>query len=46
MMLKILALQALSGRSGEQAEFQIMDRRTLGLFLGLLDDTDRIDAGC
>lgn len=37
MMFKILVLQALYGLSDEQAEFQIMDRRTLGRFLGRLD---------
>jgi hypothetical protein len=36
-MFKILMLHALSGLSDEQAEFQIMDRRTLGRFLGFLD---------
>ena len=35
MMFKILVLQALYGLSDEQAEFQIMDRRTFGRFLGL-----------
>lgn len=30
----LTVLQALSGLSEEQAEFQIMDRRTLGRFLG------------
>lgn len=44
MMLKILVLQALSGLSDEQAEFQIMDGRTFGRFLGLLDGGDRVDA--
>lgn len=43
MMLKILVLQAFSGLSDEQAECQIMDRRTFGRFLGLLDG-DRVDA--
>ena len=46
MMFKILVLQALYGLSDEQAEFQIMDRRTFGRFLGLLDAGDRVDAGC
>lgn len=35
LMFKILVLQALYGLSDEQAEFQIMDRRTFGRFLGL-----------
>lgn len=34
MMFNILVLQALYGLSEGQAEFQIMDRRTLGRFLG------------
>jgi hypothetical protein len=34
MMFKILVVWALYGLSEEQAEFQIMDRRTLGRFLG------------
>ena len=46
MMFKILVFQALPGLSDEQAEFQIMDRRTFGRILGLLDDGDRVDADC
>lgn len=46
MMFKILGLQALCGLSDEQAEFQIMGRRTFGRFLGLLDTGDRVDADC
>jgi len=42
MMFKILVLQALYGLSDEQAEFQIMDRRTFGRFLGLVDAGDRV----
>lgn len=34
MMFKIPVTQALYGLSGEQAEFQIMHRRTIGPFLG------------
>jgi hypothetical protein len=34
MMFRILLFQALYGLSEEQAEFQIMDRRTLGRFFG------------
>ncbi len=41
MMFKVLVLQALYGLSDEQAEFQIMDRRTFGRFLGL-DDGDGV----
>jgi IS5 family transposase len=41
MMFKVLVLQALYGLSDAQAEFQIMDRRTFGRFLGL-DDGDRV----
>ena len=37
MMFKVLVLQALYGLSDAQAEFQIMDRRTFGRFLGLDD---------
>lgn len=37
MMFKTLVSQTLYGLSDEQAEFQIMDRRTFGRFLGLLD---------
>jgi hypothetical protein len=46
MMFKILVLQAFYGLSDEQAEFQIMDRRTFDRFLGLLDAGDRVDVGC
>ena len=35
LMVGILVLQALYGRSGEQAEFQIQDRLTFMRFLGL-----------
>ena len=42
MMFKILVLQALYSLSDDQAEFQIMDRRTFGRFLGLLDAGDRV----
>ncbi|WP_425476052.1 transposase [Mesorhizobium yinganensis] len=41
-MFKILVLQALYSLSDDQAEFQIMDRRTFGRFLGLLDAGDRV----
>ncbi len=41
MMFKILVLQALYGLSDPQAEFQIMDRRTFGRFLGL-DEGNRV----
>lgn len=41
MMFKVLVLQALYGLSDAQAEFQIMDRRTFGRFLGL-EDGDRV----
>lgn len=37
MMFKILVLQALYSLSDDQAEFQIMDRRIFGRFIGLLD---------
>ncbi|MFU0507299.1 transposase [Pseudaminobacter sp. NGMCC 1.201702] len=40
-VIKILVLQALSVLSDEQTEFQIMDRRAFGRFLGLLHDGDR-----
>jgi IS5 family transposase len=40
MMFKVLVLQALYSLSDDQAEFQIMDRRTFGRFLGLLDTGD------
>ncbi|CAM5212695.1 Transposase, IS5 family OS=Bosea thiooxidans OX=53254 GN=SAMN05660750_03421 PE=3 SV=1 [Bosea thiooxidans] len=42
LMFKILVLQALYSLSDDQAEFQIMDRRTFGRFLGLLDAGDRV----
>jgi len=41
LMFKVLVLQALYGLSDAQAEFQIMDRRTFGRFLGI-DDGDRV----
>lgn len=41
LMFKILVLQVLYGLSDEQAEFQILDRRSFGRFLGL-DDGDRV----
>lgn len=41
LMFKVLILQALYGLSDEQAEFQVMDRRTFGRFLGI-DDGERI----
>ena len=41
MMFKVLVVQALYGLSDAQAEFQIMDRRTFGRFLGL-DDGDSV----
>jgi len=41
MMFKVLVLQALYGLSDAQAEFQIMDRRTFGRFLGI-DDGDKV----
>lgn len=40
-MFKVLVLQALYGLSDAQAEFQIMDRRTFGRFLGI-DDGDAV----
>ena len=40
-MFKVLVLQALYGLSDAQAEFQILDRRSFGRFLGL-DDGDRV----
>jgi IS5 family transposase len=40
-MFKVLILQALYGLSDEQAEFQVMDRRTFGRFLGL-GEGDRV----
>lgn len=39
LMFKVLVLQTLYGLSDAQAEFQILDRRTFGRFLGL-DDGD------
>lgn len=39
MMFKVLILQTLYGLSDAQAEFQILDRRSFGRFLGL-DDGD------
>jgi len=42
MMFKVLVLQALYSLSDDQAEFQIMDRRTFGRFLGLLDAGDHV----
>ncbi|RUM95340.1 IS5 family transposase [Pseudaminobacter arsenicus] len=42
MMFKVMVLQALYSLSDDQAEFQIMDRRTFGRFLGLLDAGDRV----
>lgn len=41
LMFKVLVIQALYGLSDAQAEFQIMDRRTFGRFLGL-DDGDPV----
>lgn len=41
LMFKVLVIQALYGLSDAQAEFQIMDRRTFGRFLGL-DDGDTV----
>jgi IS5 family transposase len=38
-MFKALVLQTLYGLSDAQAEFQILDRRTFGRFLGV-DDGD------
>ncbi len=37
MMFEVLVLQALYGLSDAQAEYQIMDRRKFGQFLGLVD---------
>ncbi len=42
LMFKIMVLQVLYSLSDDQAEFQIMDRRTFGRFLGLLDAGDRV----
>lgn len=41
LMFKILVLQVLYGLSDDQAEFQILDRRSFGRFLGL-DDGGRV----
>lgn len=41
LMFKVLVIQALYGLSDAQAEFQILDRRSFGRFLGL-DDGDRV----
>lgn len=41
MMFKVLVLQALYNLSDPQTEFQILDRRSFGRFLGL-DDGDRV----
>ncbi len=41
LMFQVLVIQALYGLSDAQAEFQIMDRRTFGRFLGL-DDRDKV----
>ena len=41
MMFKVLVLQALYGLSDPQAEYQILDRRSFGRFLGL-DEGDRV----
>lgn len=41
LMFKILVLQVLYGLSNDQAELQILDRRSFGRFLGL-DDGDRV----
>lgn len=41
MMFKVLVLQSLYGLSDPQAEYQILDRRSFGRFLGL-DDGDRV----
>ncbi|PRX26970.1 transposase-like protein DUF772, partial [Meinhardsimonia xiamenensis] len=40
-MFKVLVLQALHNLSDAQAEFQILDRRSFGRFLGI-DDGDRM----
>ncbi len=37
LLFKILVVQSLYGLSDEQAQFQILDRRSFGHFLGLLD---------
>ena len=41
LMFKVLVLQVLYGLSDDQAEFQILDRRSFGRFLGL-DDGDTV----
>lgn len=41
MMFKVLVLQALYNLLDAQAEFQILDRRSFGRFLGI-DDGDRV----
>lgn len=41
LMFKVLVLQALYGLPDAQAEFQILDRRSFGRFLGI-DDGDRV----
>ncbi|KMW56899.1 Transposase (class II) [Candidatus Rhodobacter oscarellae] len=41
MMFKARVLQAVYGLSDAQTEFQILDRRSFGRFLGL-DDGDRV----
>lgn len=41
LMFKVLVLQVLYGLSDDQTEFQILDRRSFGRFLGL-DDGDRV----
>ena len=41
LMFKVLVIQALYGLSDAQAEFQILDRRSFGRFLGL-DDGDKV----
>ena len=41
LMFKVLVLQVLYGLSDDQAEFQVLDRRSFGRFLGL-DDGDTV----
>ncbi len=41
LMFKILVLQVLYSLSDDQAEFQVLDRRSFGRFLGL-DDGDKV----
>lgn len=41
LMSKILVLQVLYGLSDDQTEFQTLDRRSFGWFLGL-DEGDRV----